>query len=126
MKDQVTTIEQWERLKKFGVPAKKASLCWVKDPNENEYNLAVHDECCYEIAGLEPIPAYTVADLLGMMPTRSAQPGTVLYTLSPYGIAWSLSFHPSVIDYNCTSVYLVALLCDAIITLLSNGYKLNL
>ena len=67
MKDQVTTIEQWEQLKKVGVPAKKASMCWVKDPNENKYNLAVHDESCYEMAGLEPIPAYTVADLLGIM-----------------------------------------------------------
>lgn len=126
MKNQVTTIEQWERLKKCGVPAKKASMCWVKDPNENEYNLVVHDESCYEMACLEPIPAYTVADLLGMMPTRAASSGIILYSLMPYGIAWSISFHPSVMDYDCTSVDLVALLCDALVTLLSNGYKLNI
>ena len=116
MKDQVTTIEQWERLKKCGVPAEKASMCWVKDPNENDYNLAVHDECCYEMAGLEPIPAYTVADLME---------GVV-------GGGWIAYYAPVFIDLEADNIGkergsdLVELLCNRIEWIVSNGYKLNL
>lgn len=54
----------------LGVPAKAASMCWVKDPNEGEYSLCVHDEFCYEVAALEPVPAFTVADLQEMLPDK--------------------------------------------------------
>lgn len=70
MKDQTTTIEQSCRLLELGVPAKAASMCWVKDPNEGEYSLCVHDEFCYEVAALEPVPAFTVADLQEMLPDK--------------------------------------------------------
>lgn len=68
MHNQTTTIEQSRRLLELGVPAERASMCWVKDSNEGEYSLCLHDEFCYEVAALEPVPAFTVADLLGMMP----------------------------------------------------------
>lgn len=70
MKDQTTTIEQSCRLLELGVPAKAASMCWVKDPNEGEYSLCLHDEFCYEVAALEPVPAFTVADLQEMLPDK--------------------------------------------------------
>lgn len=53
MIDQVTSIEQSKRLIEMGVPAEKASMAWVKDPNEGVYSLAVHDEFCYEMSCLE-------------------------------------------------------------------------
>lgn len=70
MKNQVTSIEQSRRLLELGVPAEKASMCWIKNPTENEYDICVHDEFCYEVASLEAVPAFTVADLLEMMPER--------------------------------------------------------
>lgn len=88
MKNQVTTIEQWERLKKSGVPAKKASMCWVKDPNENKYNLVVHDESCYEMAALEPIPAYTVADIIELLPMFIERKGTFYLNITPCYEGW--------------------------------------
>lgn len=136
MKNQVTTIEQSRRLIKLSVSAKKASCRWESWGanklidnkvawvwSDYELRMGFNDSC--DSANYKVIPAFTVADLLRMMPTRSESSGVILYTLSPYGVAWSLSFHPSVADYNCTAVDLVALLYDAIVTLLSNGYEIN-
>ena len=135
MKDQVTTIEQWERLKKCGVPAEKASMCRVKDPNENDYNLAVHDECCYEMAGLEPIPAYTVADLMGKMLPNMIQNTHNTFVLAVEGVVgggWISYYAPVFIDLEADNIGkergsdLVELLCNRIEWIVSNGYKLNL
>jgi hypothetical protein len=127
MKDQVTTIEQWERLKKCGVPAEKASMCWVKDPNENDYNLAVHDECCYEMAGLEPIPAFTVADLQELLPMFIDAKGTFYLNISKCYEGWYVSYETEsgaeLISHRGTK--LVDVLMAATEWVLSNGYMLN-
>lgn len=128
MKDQVTSIEQSKRLIELGVPAEKASMCWVKDPNENEYYLAVHDEYCYEVACLEPVPAFTVADLLGLLPPKiSCQgPSDGNFRMRRYmgenGIEW-------VVDYDrfiANDVSIINALVETIILLVSTKHELNI
>lgn len=128
MTDQVTSIEQSKRLIELGVPAEKASMCWVKDPNENEYYLAVHDEYCYEVACLEPIPAFTVADLLGLLPPKISwrDPSDGNFRMRRYmrenGIEW-------VVDYDrfiANDVSIINALVDTIILLVSAKHELNL
>lgn len=63
MENQVTTIEQSERLMELGVPAEKASLVWTTvDDNKTvvERDLCLPDN----IEGY----AFTVTDLLGLLP----------------------------------------------------------
>lgn len=128
MTDQVTSVEQSKRLIEMGVPAEKASMCWVKDPNENEYYLAVHDEYCYEVACLEPIPAFTVADLLGLLPPKISwrDPSDGNFRMRRYmrenGIEW-------VVDYDrfiANDVSIINALVDTIILLVSAKHELNL
>ena len=136
MKDQVTSIEQSKRLIEMGVPADKASMVWVPGyefdaltrrfiPNDKQCFLSISYDCS-SLKGDGVVPAFTVADMLGMMPIRTASSGITPCTLGRLGEEWSLSFHPSVMDYNYTAVDLTTLLYDALVKLLSNGYELNL
>lgn len=127
MKNQVTTIEQWERLKKSGVPAKKASMCWVKDPNENEYNLVVHDESCYEMAALEPIPAYTVADIMELLPMFIERKGTFYLNITPCYEGWYAGYEAEkgLELIFCRGQELIDVLLIVVDRLLSNEFKLN-
>lgn len=134
MKDQVTSIEQSKRLLELGVPAEKASMSWVKDPNDNEYSLCVHDECCYEVAALEPVPAFTVADLLGMMPRELPNP-----TLGGHMARLAIDFIPDKVGIcYLTGSYVIlgghqavgsdiqTALIEEIEWLVFNGYRSNL
>lgn len=68
MKDQVTSIEQSKRLIEMGVPADKASMVWLAPIDLNEYYLTTKmGYCCPDE---RDIPAFTVADLLGMIPAE--------------------------------------------------------
>nr|WP_302400693.1 hypothetical protein [Alistipes onderdonkii] len=130
MTDQVTSIEQSKRLIELGVPADKASMCWVKDPNENEYYLAVHDEYCYEVACLEPIPAFTVADLLELFKSitfTTCELNPALEKTRNNG--WDFEFGEISGEETCgyaRNKSLVDLLVDRIEWIVSNGYKLNI
>lgn len=130
MKDQVTSIEQSKRLIELGVPAEKASMCWVKDPNENEYNLVVHNESCYEMAGLEPIPAFTVADRLEMLPQAIWEDCkgwcylTIRFTSKKYSeIEYRGTFGTL---WSCFGPSLSKNTIEAIEYVVTNGYGLNL
>lgn len=131
MKNQVTSIEQSRRLIELGVPADKAGMCWVRDPNEGDYNLCVHDKYCYEVAALEPRPAFTVADLLEMMPSNIADVGGLCedYSLTlSCCFCWKLRYEDNRTHQHIGDELgfdLVALLCNRIEWLLSNGYKLE-
>lgn len=61
MKDQVTSIEQSRRLMELGVPAEKASMVWIDHEHIRplDYYGSVDCKIC---------PAFTVVDLLKMMP----------------------------------------------------------
>lgn len=132
MKDQVTSIEQSKRLIELGVPAEKASMCWVKDPNENEYYLAVHDEYCYEVACLEPVPAFTVADLLGLLPAEITYGS--LYVSHPkipsikndFNVFYKRVGREKGAIKSFRSPNLTSACAMMVEWLLSNGYKLNL
>ena len=78
MKEQVTSIEQSKRLIELGVPEEKACLVWcpiyrfdMEDQrfiNIEEYNIYIKgDEPILHVE--EIIPAFTVADLIAILPT---------------------------------------------------------
>lgn len=63
------SIDQMQKLKELGVETKDASMCWVRDP-EGNYSLSLHDEYCYEMSFMNPVPAFTFEDMLELMPWR--------------------------------------------------------
>lgn len=78
MKEQVTSIEQSKRLIELGVPAEKASMVWAPnyrfDSETRQFmHTGVYDLCmkhkAYTIIKEELIPAFTVADLIAILPT---------------------------------------------------------
>lgn len=129
MKNQVTSIEQSRRLLELGVSAEKASMCWVKDPNESEYNLCVHDEYCYEVAALKPVPAFTVADLLGMMPGLIDGNKALFIERRSVGCSgseWCIGYRDRVTSWIDSKCSLSDICTLGIEWLLSNGYELEL
>ena len=64
------SIEQMTKLKELGVDTSKASMCYVffeSDGNKYE-KLVVNDEDCYEFASLNPIPTFTLHDIIELLP----------------------------------------------------------
>lgn len=141
MKDQVTSIEQSKRLIELGVPADKASMVWEwvsSAVDEINYELKIWQECkldkilAYQEFPESFIPAFTVADLLGMIPAEITYGR--LYVSHPkipsvkndFNVFYKRvgrekgaikSFrHPNL---TCACVMMVE-------WLLSNGYKLNI
>ena len=51
----------------MGLDTSNASMCWIKDTEGNQH-LSVHDEYCYEASLMNPIPAYTLQDVLDALP----------------------------------------------------------
>lgn len=78
MKEQVTSVEQSKRLIELGVPAEKASMVWCpmyRFDIEASLFIRIGEYDIY-IKGDEPIihveeliPAFTVADLIAILPT---------------------------------------------------------
>lgn len=78
MKEQVTSIEQSKRLIELGVPAHKASMVWFPEYKIRNHQLLICHEGSYELimkhtsyGDMEDkvIPAFTVADLIAILPT---------------------------------------------------------
>ena len=67
IEDIVTSVELSKELLHAEVSA-NTCLCWVKDP-EGKYQAGVHNEFCYEMSCLEPVPCYTASEL-GIMLDR--------------------------------------------------------
>lgn len=140
MKNQVTSIEQSKRLIEMGVPAEKASMRWFQEL-EYEYEsrtwVPTNDRFIQLPRQEFPIdyetfyPAFTVADLLEVMPKEISAEGEqnhdYFLTLS-HCFCWKLCYEHSrthrrigeEVDFN-----LVDILCNRIEWLLSNGYKLE-
>ena len=143
MTDQVTSIEQSKRLIELGVPVEKASMVWrwgwvCGTVDEENYELKIWQECkmdkilAYQEFPESFIPAFTVADLLGMIPAEITYGR--LYVSHPkipsvkndFNVFYKRvgrekgaikSFrHPNL---TCACVMMVE-------WLLSNGYKLNI
>lgn len=64
---QTLTPEQMRHLSELGCSTRNASMCLIRDTDGNRY-LSVHDEYCYGAAYMDPIPAYTLADIIEMLP----------------------------------------------------------
>ena len=126
MKDQVTSIEQSLRLLELGVPAKKASMVYVNNSDIPSFKaeLVSSGIDLEELVsdGHEYTPAFTVADLLGMMP-RCIN-GYYSFTLYVQGRGWGIEWVDG--DLCVGQMYhehLLILICDRIEWLLSNGYN---
>lgn len=61
IEDTVTSVELSKELIKAGIST-ETCLCWVRNPEE-KYQVEIHDVFCYEMACLDPVPCYTVAEL---------------------------------------------------------------
>lgn len=74
------SIEQMQKLQELGVETEYGSLCWVKSP-DSDYWLTVHDENCYEMGFLRPIPTLTLQDMLEKIPSRLGKKGKYFFSL---------------------------------------------
>ena len=70
MKDQVLSIKQMQKLKELGIDISKASMCYVffESDSQKYTDIVVHDESCYEMACMNPIPTFTLQDIIELMP----------------------------------------------------------
>ena len=64
---QCLDIEQMQHLQELGLDTNNASMCWIKDTEGNQH-LSVHDEYCYEANFMNPVPSYTLQDVLDLLP----------------------------------------------------------
>lgn len=62
------SIENMKLLEELGFDTSDASMCWCKDPNGKTYQLFLHNEFCYEASCLDPVPAYTLEDIMLKFP----------------------------------------------------------
>ncbi len=129
MKDQVTSIEQSKRLVELGVPADKASMVWATCSGKYHLSVLPHYKATPEyIKSGESIPAFTVADLLGLLPPKISwqDPSDGNFRMRRYmgenGIEW-------VVDYDrfiANDVSIINVLVEAIILLVSTKHELNI
>lgn len=82
---QVLSIEQMQHLQELGMDTSNASMCWVKDTEGNQH-LSVHDEYCYEANFMNPVPAYTLQDILEILPSTIGEGEDYCYLeITAYG-----------------------------------------
>lgn len=133
MTDQVTSIEQSKRLIELGVPAEKASMVWHTMPaviGRSKLRIAEEEHVgwmCRNFPG-QYAPAFTVADLLGLLPPKIScqDPSDGNFRMRRYmgenGIEW-------VVDYDrfiANDVSIINALVETIILLVSTKHELNI
>ncbi len=138
MTKQVTSIEQSKRLLELGVPDNKACMVWVPNWTFNErsrqfeptgdYNVCFR-YVAYKVMEEELIPAFTVEDLLCVLPKiLYDNRGNALHinVTTSTGCNWCLFYgnHHAHAWFK-DSDSLVDLLIEAIEWVISKGYKLN-
>lgn len=82
MKEQVTSIEQSKRLIELGVPAEMASMVWdtislASHPILREWDTST-DTKRWQVDRVGHVPAFTVADLLNIIPEGSRMDACIL------------------------------------------------
>lgn len=115
MKDQVTSVEQSKRLLDAGIPSTLSSMSWVRVPEWTgdsrytiwgKWKLLVNPVDPEE--GQEVIPAFTVGDLIRMLP-----PDEDIYNLvierSPYN-GWNVRYREIGTDYLIRGKYDISLM----------------
>ena len=78
MSKQCLDVQQMQHLQELGLDTSNASMCWIKDTEGNQH-LSVHDEYCYEASFMNPIPAYTLQDVLDALPKDISKDGCTWY-----------------------------------------------
>lgn len=131
MTDQVTSIEQSKRLIELGVPADKASMVWATCSGKYHLSVLPHYKATPEyIKSGESIPAFTVADLLGLIRSVIFTTNELNPTLEKIGEdEWAFEFSQISEDEDygfSRNKSLVELLVGRIEWIVSNGYKLNI
>lgn len=134
MKDQVTSFEQSKRLIELGVPAEKASMVWEMDEDcarlkiwntDKETRRVLHNKYPNYY-----VPAFTVADLLGLLPSVIFIAIRFNPTLEKTGEdGWDFEFGQISQDEEYGFAHnksLIELLVGRIEWIMSNGYKLNI
>ena len=81
MKDQVLSIEQMQKLKELCIDDSKACMCYVffESDFQKYTDIVVHDESCYEMACMNPIPTFTLQDMIELMPNNVKYEGKSYY-----------------------------------------------
>lgn len=139
MTNRVTSIEQSKRLLELGVSTDKASMVWVPDYKFDDqtrqfvptgaFDLGIKHRV-FNVLGEEVIPAFTVANLLEMLPAGITY-GRLYITRSFYskGEDWRVFYKRvgvskgSIISFGDRTLIVPA--CNMIEWVVSNGYKLN-
>lgn len=111
MKDQVLNIGQMKSLIELRIDTSKASMCWIKntdgDETESMYMLSVHNEWCYEMSCLSPVPAFTLQDLFELLPEQ----------IKGYSLSWYIG--DGLFQYDKTNC------CDGLDVLHSYSFNEN-
>lgn len=135
MKDQVTSFEQSKRLIETGVPAQKASMVWEMDEDCARLKIWNMDKKARRILHNKYpdyyVPAYTVADLLGIIKPIDICPDMYTPCLEKNGDEgeWVFEFGQILGDEDFGYGFnhsLIDLLVGRIEWMVSNGYELNL
>ncbi len=76
IKKQVLSIEQMQHLKRLGLDTSDATMCWIKTPKGRD--VAFNDDWIDRRESLlDPIPAYTLQDILEKLPNRIEIKGSI-------------------------------------------------
>lgn len=90
MSKQVLDVYQMQHLQELGLDTSNASMCWIKTPNGRD--LTFNDEWInLDKSILDPIPAYTLQDVLDVLPTSIRHNDCTYYLgMAKRGIAYEL------------------------------------
>lgn len=141
MKDQVTSIEQSKKLLELGVPAEMASMSWATPIVGDTHLILVKptDPILKQtIMGIDHVdPAFTVADLLGLLPESiTIEDGVYKHEyhveISKKQGEYVMCYYIEEYDDLAIAVFpyffdskLVNVVYDMVEWLVSNGYDLN-
>lgn len=133
MKYHVTSIEQSRRLLELGVPAEKASMVWGMDEDCARLNIWNTDEETRRVLHHKYpdyyYPAFTVVDLLEMMPGFIGENKSLFIERRSVGCSgskWCIGYRDGVTLWIGSKSSLLDVCTLGIEWLLSNGYKLEL
>jgi len=87
---QVLDVYQMQHLQEMGLDTNNASMCWLKTPNGRD--LTFNDEWInLDESILDPVPAYTLQDVLDALPTSIRHNDCIYYLgMAKRGIAYEL------------------------------------
>ena len=78
MTKQVLDVHQMQHLQELGLDTSNASMCWLKTPNGRD--LTFNDEWInLDESILDPVPAYTLQDVLDALPKDISKDGCTWY-----------------------------------------------